>query len=189
MSTSEFIVISGLSGAAILLWAMVVWGGWAERVYERHKGSRWPWFWLRIAGAEPSRKSCVRFLKAVSFLGMVLVSIGVLAAAQTVQPANPLLGTWEQSRPNGTKMVWEFSAATIAFTLIGPSGEQAEPRNTTSASYEKLGRSELGDSYRIALTDTNGEPTVDIMVLIKDQDSMRLDFPGYGPFELIRVRP
>ncbi len=193
MGTSEYIVMSALSAAAILLWAMSVWGGWADRYCERYKESHWSWSWLRLAGVDLSRKNRVRFVRTLSFLGIVLVSIGVFAAtqvsAQTGEDANPLLGTWEQSRPNGAKMVWEFTATTITFTLIDPSGIQAEPGSRTAVSYRKLERSERGEGYGIVFTDTTGEPGIDMTAFIKDPDTMLLDFPAYGPLELIRVQP
>jgi len=144
-------------------------------------------------GADLSRSNRVRFVQAVSVLGILLVSLGAFAAAQvsaqTGEGANPLLGTWEHSRPNGATMVWEFTATTIAFTLIEPSGQRAEPGSRTAVSYRKLGRSEGGEGYAVALTDTNGEPAIEMEALVTGPDTMRFDFPGYGPLELSRVRP
>jgi len=193
MSASEYIVILALCGVAIMLWAMVVWGGWAEKICERYKESHGSWYWLRLAGIDLSRTNRIRFVRSVSALGIVLVSVGVFAATQVFLrdggDTNPLLGTWEQSRPNGAKMVWEFTATTIAFILIDPSGKRAEPGSTTAVSYRRLGRSERGEGYGIELTNTTGEPAIDIEALITGPDSMRLDFPGYGPLELVRVQP
>jgi hypothetical protein len=61
--------------ALVSFWSMSVWGGWAERTYER-SGDRSPkWFWLRLFGIPRTRRNCVRFLKGVSLFGMGLVTV------------------------------------------------------------------------------------------------------------------
>lgn len=193
MSTTEYILIVALSGIAILLWSMTVWGGWAESFYERYRESRWPWFWLRVAGVETSRANCVRFARAVSLAGIVLVAIGALAVTQqflrNAGEANPLLGTWEQIRPDGSRMVWEFTATKMGFTLIDPSGEQAGPQSRTGITYARLGRGALGDRYGIEFTSGGGEPIGGVTVVVTGPDTLLLDFLGEGPFELTRLRP
>ena len=37
------------------------------------------WYWLRVMGITTSRENCVRFLKIVSALALVLVLLGVVA--------------------------------------------------------------------------------------------------------------
>lgn len=52
--------------------------GWlAEKVYERRKDSPLSWYWLRLMGVATSRENCVRSIKIVSALGIVLVSFGL----------------------------------------------------------------------------------------------------------------
>lgn len=59
-------------------WSMSVWGGWAERTYER-AGDRSPmWFWLYVLGIPRNRHNCVHFLKGVSIFGMGLATVMVL---------------------------------------------------------------------------------------------------------------
>jgi hypothetical protein len=84
MSTTGYIVLSSIAGIAICLWAMTIWGGWAEKCYEREKDSYWAWCWLRITGVSLTKSNCVRFIKAVSLLGIVLVSVGMFAATLMV---------------------------------------------------------------------------------------------------------
>ena len=58
--------------ALMSLWSMSVWGGWAERTYER-VGDRSPmWFWLNALGVPRTRDNCVAFIKQLSILGMAL---------------------------------------------------------------------------------------------------------------------
>ena len=73
------IALVALTGVAIAIWALTLWGVWAEKVYERERYSSAPWYWLRVMGITTSRENCVRFLKIVSALGLVLVLLGVVA--------------------------------------------------------------------------------------------------------------
>lgn len=54
---------------------MSVWGGWAERTYERSSDGSPQWFWLRLFGIPRTRSNCVRFLKGVSLFGMGLTTV------------------------------------------------------------------------------------------------------------------
>jgi hypothetical protein len=56
------------------LWAMSVWGGWAEKTYEKLGERSFSWYWLRVAGIPCTRENCVRFLKGTSLSGMALVT-------------------------------------------------------------------------------------------------------------------
>ena len=63
--------------AVVGLWAMSVWGGWAERHYEKVGGDSISWFWLRRLGVATTKRNCVRFTKGYSLLGIVLLTVGV----------------------------------------------------------------------------------------------------------------
>lgn len=128
----------------------------------------------------------VRVLKFSSTIGSLLLLFALVAHAGDI---NPILGKWEENRPNGSKMVWEFTATTIAFTPIDASGKQAKPPNKADISYKKLGRSELGEGYGIEFKSENGKPGGGIMAFVKDSNTMLLDFPGVGAHKLIRVQP
>ena len=77
----------------------------------------------------------------------------------------------------------------MAFTLIDASGEQAGPPSRTGVGYTKLGRDALGERYGIEFTSRNGNPEGDVTVVVKDPDTLLLDFLGRGPYELIRMQP
>ena len=113
-------------------------------------------------------------------VGVMLLSAYVAGADET----NPLLGKWEEKRPNGSKMVWEFTATTIAFSPVDASGKQTRSGNKAEISYRKLDR-----SYAIEFKNENGKPGGGIMAIVKDENTMVLDFPGAGAHTLIRVRP
>jgi hypothetical protein len=61
--------------ALVGLWSMSVWGGWAERTYERAGNRSVMWFWLHIFGVPANRRNCVRFLKGASLFGMGLATV------------------------------------------------------------------------------------------------------------------
>jgi hypothetical protein len=65
------------------LWSMSVWGGWAERHYERAGESSLSWFWLRRCGVATTKENCLRFLKGVSLAGMILLTLGVVVILLT----------------------------------------------------------------------------------------------------------
>jgi len=78
MTHSEQIVIFGLAAVAVFIWAMNIWGGWAEMFYEKYKNSSAAWYLLRVMGIRKSPENCIRFTKIISASGIVLVSVGLL---------------------------------------------------------------------------------------------------------------
>jgi hypothetical protein len=65
------------------LFSMAIWGGWAERAYEREKERYWPWYWLNLFRVPLTRENCVRFVKGSSLLGLVLITLGTLVVLLT----------------------------------------------------------------------------------------------------------
>jgi hypothetical protein len=61
------------------VWGMVIWGGWAEATYKRMKSDHRAWYWLDVFKIERSPENCIRLLKGVSLLGVVLVLAGLAA--------------------------------------------------------------------------------------------------------------
>lgn len=60
------------------LWSMSIWGGWAEKVYEKKKGDYWIWYWLRIFHIELTKRSCIAFIKGISMMGIIIITLGTL---------------------------------------------------------------------------------------------------------------
>jgi hypothetical protein len=54
---------------------MSVWGGWAERTYEKGRERAYMWFWLRILGIPQTKENCIRFVKGTSLAGMVVLTL------------------------------------------------------------------------------------------------------------------
>jgi len=82
MPTGEIIGTTFLglfSLVAIIAWAMNIWGGWAEKTYERTKDSTTAWYWLRRFRIPTTRDNCIRFMKITSAGGIgVLVMFWVV---------------------------------------------------------------------------------------------------------------
>lgn len=74
----ESLLILLLWGAVVALWAMAVWGGWAERHYEKVGNDSRSWFWLRRLTVATTKENCIRLSKAVSLVGMALLTLGVV---------------------------------------------------------------------------------------------------------------
>lgn len=76
---SVYLALVALAALAIGAWAMNIWGGWAEKAYERQKDANLSWYWLRLLGITTSRENCVRFIKVVSAMGIALLLVGLVA--------------------------------------------------------------------------------------------------------------
>jgi len=60
------------------LWSMNIWGGWAERFYEKQKNNYWTWYWLRLFKIELTERNCILFIKGISLAGIILSTMGLL---------------------------------------------------------------------------------------------------------------
>jgi|APIni6443716594_1056825.scaffolds.fasta_scaffold1434396_1 hypothetical protein len=60
------------------LWGMNIWGGWAERTYEKTKDGSMTWYWLRLLHIERTERNCIFFIKSISAFGILLLTIGTL---------------------------------------------------------------------------------------------------------------
>ena len=75
MNTAKMILLICYA-VCIFAWSKNIWGDWAEKAYE--KTSEITWFWLSVFGIEKTRENCIRFLKVVSWSGIVLSTFVVL---------------------------------------------------------------------------------------------------------------
>ena len=58
---------------AVLL--MNIWGGWAEQFYENNKASKYSWYWLDKFRVEKTKDNCVKFLKIISWVGIIVITL------------------------------------------------------------------------------------------------------------------
>jgi hypothetical protein len=61
-----------------VLFSISIWGGWAEKMYERNKESYWPWYWLRFFKIPLTRENCIRFTKRASAFGFIMITLGTI---------------------------------------------------------------------------------------------------------------
>jgi len=61
-----------------VLFLMSIWGGWAEKMYERNKVRYWPWYWLRFFDIPITRENCIRFTKRVAVFGFIMLTLGTI---------------------------------------------------------------------------------------------------------------
>lgn len=74
MKTDKVFLLFFWAGG-IGLWSMSVWGGWAEKTYWKIKDSDAAWYWLRVLRIPRTQDNCIRFLKGVSILGMIIITL------------------------------------------------------------------------------------------------------------------
>jgi hypothetical protein len=60
-------------------WSLNIWGGWAEKMYERWKDENYIWYWLRALDKPINKENCIKFIKSTSWLGLALSTFGTLA--------------------------------------------------------------------------------------------------------------
>jgi len=71
---SEKIILIVFWGIVLILWFMNIWGGWAESEYERIGEESLAWYWLKVFKISINRENCVRFIKGISWFGIIVVS-------------------------------------------------------------------------------------------------------------------
>lgn len=59
----------------IFLWSKVIWGNWAERVYEKNKDNQLTWYWLRLFKVAQTKENCIKFLKIISWAGIIIITL------------------------------------------------------------------------------------------------------------------
>ena len=62
----------------VSLWSMSIWGGWAEKYWESNRTSNYSWFWLDTFHIEKTKENCVKFLKSVSWAGIIILTLSSL---------------------------------------------------------------------------------------------------------------
>ena len=71
---TEKIVLILFWGIVTILWLMNIWGGWAEGTYDKIGNNSSTWYWLKIFNISINRANCVRFIKVVSWVGIIIIS-------------------------------------------------------------------------------------------------------------------
>ncbi len=102
----------------------------------------------------------------------------LFAYPATAEDENPLIGQWVDQLPNGAAMITEFTADTISFWAVNPSGAKSEA-NTAPISFETLPNGGISISIR----GQNDEPLTAVM---RGANTVELVFPGMASRRLTR---
>jgi hypothetical protein len=111
------------------------------------------------------------------FIGVAIL-VGAVAAANAADP-NLILGRWIEKFPNGTGMVTEFTARSLESYTVDATGQRAKDVGKFAVSYRSLDASTVGVDFQGS---AGG-----VLVLVKDHDTIVLDFPGTGAHTLKRL--
>ena len=84
MSRTHLIVLL-FWAVTTVLWAMSVWGPWAARLYDRVGPDSIGWYWLRVFDVPRTRENCIRFVRVLSLVGIVMVT-AVVTIVFVTQP-------------------------------------------------------------------------------------------------------
>ncbi len=76
--TTNKVVILFLAGGVVFIFAMNIWGGWAEKTYKRFKDNSFMWLGMDLFGISRTQDSSIRFLKTISWIGMILVVASII---------------------------------------------------------------------------------------------------------------
>ena len=57
---------------------MNIWGGWSEVFYEKNKNNKFTWYWLGIFKIAETKENCIKFLKRISWTGLILVTLSII---------------------------------------------------------------------------------------------------------------
>ena len=71
------VIILLLYLAAVLYWAMNIWGGWAEKFYDKAAPSSMVWSWLKVLKIELTKENCVKYIKITSMASIVFFGLDV----------------------------------------------------------------------------------------------------------------
>lgn len=74
----EIILLLAFYLICVFVWSMNIWGGWAEKTYDKYKDKKYYWFWLRLFKIEETNENCIKFLKFTSILGIILMSLMIV---------------------------------------------------------------------------------------------------------------
>jgi hypothetical protein len=112
-------------------------------------------------------------------LAVAGVMFCVTGAAVAADPGL-LSGSWVERLPNGASMVTEFASSTIYSYALDPSGKRLPAGNKMNVTYRDLDRSSIGIDF---------QGGGGFMVIVKDPQTIILDFPGVGVHQLTKLQP
>jgi len=116
-------------------------------------------------------------IRALAFCFTLFIPLNIFAA----EDSNPLIGQWIDPLPNGAAMITEFSADTISFWALSPTGEKSA-ENRAPVTFEALPNGGIG----VSISGQNDTPLTAVM---RGVNSLELAFPGMASRRLRRHQP
>ncbi len=113
-------------------------------------------------------------LKILTIIIATLMFVHPIAAREE----NPLIGQWVDPLPNGAAMITEFTADTISFWAINPTGAKSET-NVAPISYESLPNGSISISI-------SGQDDTPLTAVMRGTNTLELVFPGMASRRLSR---
>lgn len=118
-------------------------------------------------------------------LGVIALALGLmLPAAQAAAQANvaaPVLGSWEDQLPSGSKMLVTFTRTEISFQMLNPQGLSGGPPTTIPITYARG----TDGVFTLKPTGQVGEP---MEIRINGSDSIVIQFENLPARTLKRKR-
>lgn len=113
-------------------------------------------------------------------LQALILCIAALLFAQSAgaEEVNPLIGQWVDQLPNGAAMITEFTADTISFWAVNPTGAKSET-NTAPITFETLPNGGISISIR-------GQNDAPLTAVMRGANTVELVFPGMASRRLTR---
>jgi len=112
--------------------------------------------------------------------GLFLLLLGMFAGTAGAVEPGALIGKWIERFANGNGMVTEFTATTLVSYPVDAAGKPMSSGPPSPVTYRAL------DANTIKVEFGGG---AGILVLIKDPNTLELDFPGMGAHRLVRMGP
>ena len=111
-------------------------------------------------------------------LCLVIVFATYAASSYAADPKS-ILGQWIEKFPNGAGMVTEFTAQSMESYPVDATGKRTASAGKFPVTYRDLDPSTIGVDFQ------GGGGG--IMVMVKDANTIVLDFPGVGAHNLKRL--
>ena len=119
-------------------------------------------------------------MRKVAFAAGAAAILSFYAPIAVAADPNEIYGRWIEKFRNGAGMVTEFRPDSMESYSVDPTGKRVQDVGKFSVSYRNLDPSTIGVTF---------QGGGGVMVLVKDHDTIVLDFPGMGAHPMKRLQP
>jgi hypothetical protein len=117
--------------------------------------------------------------QTIIWMGLLGLFLGQAASVADAADPAMLYGKWIEVFPNGNGMVTEFTASSIAHYPVDAARGPTETARQDDVTYADV------DAGTIRINFKGGGG---LLVVIKDANTVMLDFPGMGAHRLVRMQ-